>query len=80
MGKDRFTIGKIPPTQGLVDEYFSDSTGVGDEGETDAVGPWNKGGEWKIVEAPEIEKGVENLTPSDGKSSEIGRIIVAFKK
>lgn len=78
MGKDRFTIGKIPLTQRLVDEYFSDSTG--DEGETDAVGPWNKGGEWKIVEAPEIEKGVENLTPSDGKSSKSGEIIVVFKK
>jgi Mn-containing catalase len=72
MGKDRFTIGKIPPTPGLVDEYFNDSTGVGDEGETDAVGPWNKGAEWKIVEAPELGKGVENLNPGDGKSSKSG--------
>ena len=46
-----------------------DVTGVGDEGETDAVGPWNKGAEWKIVEAPELGKGVENLNPGDGKSS-----------
>jgi hypothetical protein len=34
---------------------------VGDEGEHDAFGPWNQGGDWKIVEAPELEQGVENL-------------------
>jgi Mn-containing catalase len=61
LGKDRFSIGQIPPTPGLVDEYFNDSTGTGDEGETDATGPWNKGGDWKIVDAPELEQGVENL-------------------
>jgi Mn-containing catalase len=59
LGKDRFSIGNILPTPGLVDEYFNDSTGVGDEGETDARGPWNEGGKWKIVEAPELEQGVE---------------------
>ena len=69
MGKDRFSIGKIPPTPGLVDEYFNDSTGVGDEGETDVLGPWNEGGDWKIVEAPQLEEGVENIAPSRGKSS-----------
>jgi len=61
LGKDRFSIGQIPPTPGLVDEYFNDSTGTGDEGETDATGPWNEGGDWKIVDAPELEQGVENL-------------------
>jgi Mn-containing catalase len=59
LGKDPFSIGNIPPTPGLVDEYFNDSTGVGDEGETDARGPWNTGGKWKIVESPELEQGVE---------------------
>jgi hypothetical protein len=39
MGKAPFSIGKIPPTPGLVDQYFNDSTGEGDEGETDARGP-----------------------------------------
>jgi Mn-containing catalase len=61
MGKDRFTIGKIDPTPGLVDQYFNDSTGVGDEGETDSTGPWNAGGDWEIVEAPQLEQGVENI-------------------
>ncbi len=59
LGKDPFSIGNIPPTPGLVDEYFNDSTGVGDEGESDARGPWNEGGKWKIVEAPELEQGIE---------------------
>jgi Mn-containing catalase len=61
MGKDPFTIGKIPPTRVLVDQYFNDSTGVGDEGETDARGPWNEGGDWEIVDSPALEQGVENL-------------------
>jgi Mn-containing catalase len=62
MGKDPFSIGKISPTPVLVDEYFNDSTGEGDEGETDAKGPWNSGGSWIFVEEPELEQGVENLT------------------
>src|SRR5437868_5228168 len=41
LGKDRFTIGQIAPTPGLVDEYFNDSTGVGENGDRDARGPWN---------------------------------------
>jgi Mn-containing catalase len=59
LGKDRFSIGNIPPTPGLVDEYFNDSTGVGDQRESDARGPWNEGGKWKIVESPELEQGIE---------------------
>jgi Mn-containing catalase len=59
LGNNPFSIGKIDPTPGLVDEYFNDSTGIGDEGETDARGPWNKGGDWKVVEPPELENGVE---------------------
>src|SRR5215813_11301861 len=43
IGKDRFTIGMIPPTEDLVDQYFNDSTGEGDDGEIDARGPWNEG-------------------------------------
>jgi Mn-containing catalase len=68
MGKDRFSIGEIPPTPGLVDQYFNDSTGVGDKGEEDARGPWNEGGDWEIVEAPDLEQGVENLEASDTNS------------
>jgi Mn-containing catalase len=51
LGKDPFTIGKIPPTPGLVDQYFNDSTAEGDAGK-DFRGPWNQGGHWQYVEAP----------------------------
>jgi len=61
LGKDPFSIGQIPPTPALVNQYFNDSTGVGDEGETDARGPWNEGGDWEIVDSPALEQGVENL-------------------
>lgn len=70
LGKSQFSIGKIPPTPGLVDEYFNDSTGTGDEGETDARGPWNDGGDWKLVEQPELAQGVESRSKASGKSSE----------
>ena len=42
MGKPRFQIGQIPPTPGLVDQFFNDSTGAGEDGEVDARGPWNR--------------------------------------
>jgi len=67
LGKNQFSIGKIEPTPGLVDEYFNDSTGEGDEGEKDATGPWNSGGHWKIVETRELQQGVENLESSGGR-------------
>ncbi len=73
MGKAPFSIGKIPPTPVLVDQYFNDSTGEGDEGETDARGPWNEGGDWQIVEVPELKEGVENLEASHGEHSGRGR-------
>jgi Mn-containing catalase len=56
MGKPRFMIGRIPPTPGLVDQFFNDSTGAGEDGEIDARGPWNEGGEWDRVEAPAFQE------------------------
>jgi len=52
MGKPRFSIGKIPPTPGLVNQFFNDSTGAGEDGEIDARGPWNEGEDLELVEAP----------------------------
>jgi len=52
LGKDRFSIGSIPPSPDLVNQYFDDSTGTGDRGEPNARGPWNEGGDWELVEAP----------------------------
>jgi Mn-containing catalase len=40
IGKPKLQIGLIQPTPGLVDQYFNDSTGEDDEGNTDMTGPW----------------------------------------
>jgi Mn-containing catalase len=55
MQKPAFAIGAIPPTPGLVNQFFNDSTGAGDDGEVDARGPWNEGAEWEFVEAPAFQ-------------------------
>src|ERR1700758_2537083 len=56
LGKPMFSIGRIPPTPGLVDQFFNDSTGTGDRGEPDAIGPWNEGGDWEKVTAPAFQE------------------------
>src|SRR6202012_2327333 len=56
LGKPTFSIGRIPPTPGLVDQYFNDSTGTGDRGEPDVLGPWNDGGSWERVNAPAFKE------------------------
>ncbi len=59
MGKDPLSIGEIPPTPGVVDEFYNDSTGEGEDGEIDARGPWNKGNGWKFIEAPAFYDGIK---------------------
>jgi Mn-containing catalase len=49
MKRPAFFIGRIAPTPGLVNQFFNDSTGVGDEGEIDTRGPWNEGGDWEFL-------------------------------
>lgn len=46
-----------PPTAGVVDEYYNDSTGQGDDGEIDARGPWNEGGDWQFIDSPAFAQG-----------------------
>jgi len=55
MGKNPLSVGQIPPTPGLVDQYFNDSSGQGDAG-VEARGPWNQGGSWQYVEAPAFKE------------------------
>jgi Mn-containing catalase len=55
LGKGALSIGQIPPTPGVVDQYFNDSTGQGEMGE-DARGPWNQGNGWQYVEAPAFQE------------------------
>jgi len=66
LGKPRFSIGQVPPTPGLVNQYFNDSTGQGDDGEMDARGPWNEGDQWELVTSP-----VVNGDGAGGSSPEI---------
>jgi Mn-containing catalase len=73
MGKNPLSIGKIPPTPGIVDEFYNDSTGEGDEGEIDARGPWNKGDDWKFVEAPAFNGGVQTSARKSEGSTNSGR-------
>jgi Mn-containing catalase len=77
MEKPAFSIGAIPPTPGLVDQYFNDSTGTGDRGETDARGPWNEGGDWQMVTAPafqELESEKDGTrVPADSPQTTRGR-------
>jgi Mn-containing catalase len=56
MGKPAFSIGRIAPTPGLVDQIFNDSTGEGDNGEIDTRGPWNEGETWQFLESPAIQE------------------------
>jgi Mn-containing catalase len=52
MGKHPLDIGEIPPTEEIVVKFFNDSTGEGDNGETDVRGPWNEGDDIEFIEAP----------------------------
>ncbi len=79
MGKPSLSIGQIPPTAELVNQYFNDSTGVSDYGEKDARGPWNEGGDWQYIDAPafkeyESEKlGTRSPDGSNGGNSKSGK-------
>jgi Mn-containing catalase len=55
LGKRAFSIGRIAPTPGLVDQFFNDSTGAGDHGEIDTRGPWNEGNGWVFTDSPAIQ-------------------------
>lgn len=71
LGKKPFSIGQIPPTPKLVNEYFNDSTGSGDLGH-DARGPWNQGGDWELVDAPafgELRKTQEGEGPQKTRTA-----------
>jgi len=52
MSKDPLEVGDIPPTPGVVDKFFNDSSGDGDNGDADARGPWNQGNDIEYIESP----------------------------
>jgi Mn-containing catalase len=56
MEKPPFSIGRIAPSAGVVNQFYNDSTGTGDMGEVDTRGPWNEGGEWEFVQSPAMRQ------------------------
>ena len=72
--KPRFMIGRIPPTPGLVDQFFNASTGQGEDGEVDARGSWNQADDMQLVEAPAFQSlnGVGGESVDDRTTSTAG--------
>jgi manganese catalase len=70
MGKPAFSIGRVAPTPGLVNQYFNDSTGAGDHGEIDTRGPWNEGDDWVFVESPAIQSGELGVIVTESSPAE----------
>jgi Mn-containing catalase len=64
MGKPAFSIGRIAPTPGLVNQFFNVSTGIGDHGEIDTRGPWNEGDDWVFTESPALQATDASGAPS----------------
>ena len=55
LGLGPLEVGKIPPTPVLVDQYFNDSTGEGDQGEKDVIGAWNNDQAFQRVDSPAFD-------------------------
>jgi Mn-containing catalase len=77
MQKPAFTIGRLAPTGGLVNQFFNDSTGEGEHGEIDARGPWNEGDEWEFIEAPAFQEVRSSLPESPAIHAESSDLIDA---
>ena len=65
MGKPPFLHRQIPPTPKLVDQFFNDSTGQGEDGEIDVRVLGTKAEEWEFVESPAIQE-LRNSPNGDG--------------
>jgi len=52
LGLPPLQIGQLPPTPKLVEQYFNDSTGEGDDGTSDMTGPWNDEKAFERVDNP----------------------------
>ena len=52
LGKGPLEIGVLPPTEGLVNQFFSDSTGKGQDGAVDITTKWAKKHGFEVVENP----------------------------
>ncbi len=61
LGKGKLQVGAIEPTPGLVDQYFNDSTGEGENGARDMVGPYNDDKAFQRVDNPAFNPQQMNL-------------------
>jgi Mn-containing catalase len=72
MEKDPLSIGLIKPTPKMANQYFNASTGEGDQGEKDLLGPWNDDKTVERVDAPAFqtfadpEIGTRSAAPIEG--------------
>lgn len=69
LGQDRFTIGMLPPTPGVVDAYYNDSTGSGALGK-DGVGDWIGLYGLKVADTPQI---IQTLKQTLGENSRLAQ-------
>ena len=70
LGKPALSIGALPPTPEIVDQYYNDSTGTGDNGEVDAEGPWNTTEGIEVIDSPALaEFQVLKATPKSGRTT-----------
>jgi Mn-containing catalase len=68
LGLDPLAVGLIPPSPGIVDQYFNDSTGTGDHGEEDMEGPWNTAEGISVIDSPALkEYQITHATPKGAK-------------
>jgi Mn-containing catalase len=56
MAKPPLAVGLIEPSPKIVGQYFNTSTGEGDRGEKDLLGPWNADKEIERVDAPAFQE------------------------
>ena len=70
VSKNPLSIGSIPPTPGIVDQWYNDSTGEGDNGEMDADGPWKTKKGITAVESPALQEfQVLKATPESSETT-----------
>lgn len=69
-GEGPLAVGLIPPTPGIVDQFYNTSTSEGDQGEIDVQGPWNDPEQITVIDSPAInEFQVLKATPKAGKTT-----------
>lgn len=69
LGKHPLSIGIIPPTPGIVDQFLNTSTGTGDHGEQDVDAPWNTAEGIEAIDSPALNGyQVTKATPKGGKT------------